>query len=215
VSRRFRATAFALAALLAAVLAAAIADGYGDSVVRGYGMLRPVAVAIHPLRRGEAIDPARAKTALETRRVPVRFVPLGALRSPAEAVGLEPTAVVPPGAYLLASQLRPPGPEEKQLGLAAGRRPVSITVGGATALAAGDDTGSGTVVDVVVTTEPSVGGHGRTFVAAAGVPLLALAPAADGLEETATATLALTRREALRLIAAQSFARQLTLLPGG
>lgn len=213
-SRRFRATAFALAALLAAVLAAAIADGYGDRVTRGYGALRPVAVATQALHRGEAIDPARAKAALETRRVPVRFVPPGALRSPAEAVGLEPIATVPPGAYLLASQLHPPGSGRQQPGLVAGRRPVSITVGGATALAAGAETGPGAMVDVVVTTEPSVGGRGRTFVAAAGVPLLALTPAADGLEETATATLALTRREALRLIAAQSFARQLTLLPG-
>lgn len=214
-SRRFRATGFALAALFAAGLAAAIADGYGDSVSRGYGALRQVAVATEALRRGEAIDPERAETALETRRVPVRFVPAGALRSSEEAIGLEPTATVPPGAYLLASQLRPPGSSRPAQDLAAGRRPVSITVGGATALATGAETGPGAKVDVVVTTEPSAGGHGRTYVAAAGVPLLGLTPGADGLEETATATLALTRHEALRLIAAQSFARQLTLLPGG
>jgi pilus assembly protein CpaB len=212
-SRRFRATGFALAALFAAVLAAAIADGYGDSVTRGYGALRPVAVATQALRRGEVIDPERAEAALETRRVPVRFVPSGALRSPDEAIGLQPTSTVPPGAYLLGSQLRPPGSSRPDPGLAAGRRPVSITVGGATALAA--EAGPGARVDVVVTTEPSASGHGRTYVAAAGVPLLGLTPGADGLEETATATLALTRREALRLIAAQSFARQLTLLPGG
>ena len=41
-SRRSRALAFLLLALLAAAVAAAIADGYGASAVRGYGPLRPV-----------------------------------------------------------------------------------------------------------------------------------------------------------------------------
>ena len=214
-SRRARAGFFAVAALVAAALAAAIADGYGDSVARGYGALRPVAVATEALPRGEAIDPQRAATALETRRVPARFVPLGALRSPAQAIGLVPDAAVPAGAYLLAAQLHPPRATSPRSRLAAGRRPVSIAVSGATALGAEGVGGAGTIVDVVVTTEPTGAGHGRTYVAAAGVPLLALAPSQDGLEGAATATLALTRGEALRLIAAESFARQLTLLPGG
>ncbi|MET0558494.1 MAG: SAF domain-containing protein [Solirubrobacterales bacterium] len=213
-SRRARAGVFALAALVAAGLAAAIADGYGNSVARGYGELRPVAVATQVLRRGETIDPARAAAALETRRVPLRFIPAGALRSPAEAIGLAPTAAVPAGAYLLAAQLRPPRSAAPDSRLAAGRRPVPITVSGATALAAEGVGRPGAIVDVVVTTEPTTAGHGRTYVAAAGVPLLALAPTPDGVEAAATATLALTRGQALRLIAAESFARQLTLLPG-
>jgi hypothetical protein len=54
-------------------------------------------------------------------------------------------------------------------------------------------------------------------VAAAAVPLLALGPGADGPGPggAAAATLALTKRQALRLIAAESFARKLTLLPEG
>jgi hypothetical protein len=70
---------------------------------------------------------------------------------------------------------------------------------------------------VVVTAEPTAAGPGRTYIAATAVPLLALRPAADGApaEGTAEATLALTRRQALRLIGAESFARRLTLLPGG
>ena len=213
-SRRLRAGLFVLAALLAAALAAAIADGYGASVAHGYGPLRRVAVARVSLRRGEPILPKRAASALEARRVPARFVPPGALREPAEAIGLAPTATLPAGAYLLASQLRPPGRSAPAPDLAAGRRPVPIAVSGAAALAASGNGEAGGRVDVVVTTEPAGSGHGRTYVAAAGVPLLSLAPAADGLEGTATATLALTRRQALRLIAAESFARQLTLLPG-
>lgn len=213
-SRRARAGLFALAALSAAALAAAIADRYGDSVVRGYGTLRPVAVATEALRRGEPIDPQRATAALETRRVPARFIPSGALRSPAAAIGLVPTAAVPAGAYLLAAQLQPPRAAAPSSRLGAGRRPVPISVSGATALAAEGTGGGAAIVDVVVTTEPTATGHGRTYVAAAGVPLLALTPTQDGVEGAATATLALTRGQALHLIAAESFARQLTLLPG-
>lgn len=213
-SRRARAIGFVSAALIAAVAAAAIADGYGASVVRGYGELRPVVVATAALPEGEPIAPGRAAAALETRRVPARFVPTGALRSPAEAVGLVPVGPLPAGAYVLAPQLRPPRPEGDGLGLGHGRRPVQVSVGGAAALLAGARTKGGRV-DVVVTTEPTGGGRGRTYVAAAGVPLLALSPLPEAGEGTAAATLALTRRQALRLIAAESFARRLTLLPGG
>ena len=77
------------------------------------------------------------------------------------------------------------------------------------------ESAAGTKVDVVVTTEPSGSGPGRTYVAAAAVPLLALGPGADGPGPggAAAATLGLTKRQALRLIAAESFARKLTLLP--
>jgi hypothetical protein len=49
------------------------------------------------------------------------------------------------------------------------------------------------------------------------VPLLALGPGADGPGPggASAATLGLTKRQALRLIAAESFARKLTLLPEG
>lgn len=213
-SRRARAIGFVSAALVAAVAAAAIADGYGASVVRGYGELRPVVVATAGLPEGEPIAPDRAAAALATRRVPARFVPTGALRSPAEAVGLVPVGPLPAGAYVLAPQLRPPRPEGDRPGLGRGRRPVQVSVGGAAALLAGARTEGGRV-DVVVTTEPTGAGRGRTYVAAAAVPLLALAPLPGAGEDTAAATLALTRRQALRLIAAESFARRLTLLPGG
>ncbi len=215
-SRRRRALGFGLAALLAATAAAAIADGYGRSVARGYGELRPVLVAGARLRPGRPIDPAGA--GLAVRRVPARFVPPGALREPAEAAGLVPTAPVPAGSYLLAAQLRPPhGDGDSGPSLGRGRRPVEIAVSGAAALAVAGGSPIGTRVDVVVTTEPSATARGRTYVAAAAVPLLALAPGADGEAAggTVAATLGLTRRQALRLIAAQSFARQITIFPGG
>jgi Flp pilus assembly protein CpaB len=214
-SRRFRAVGFLLAAAIAAVAAAAIANGYGDSVVAGYGDLRPVLVARSALAAGRPIDPKVAGENLEVHRVPVRFVPPGTLSAPAEAVGLVPAAPVPAGSYLIAAQLHPPraGPVAA---LGSGRRPVEIAVSGASALEALGAPPVGSKVDVAVTTEPSGSGDGRTYVAAPAVRLLGLGPGGEGIEgETAAATLALTRPQALRLIEAESFARRITLLPRG
>jgi Flp pilus assembly protein CpaB len=204
-----------LAALSAAAAAAAIADGYGASVARGYGALRPVVVAGAALDAGEPIAPAQAASDLELRKVPARFLPPGALSSPAAAIGLAPAVPIPAGSYLLASQLRPPRTDAAgALGLGRGRHPVELAVSGAEALLVAGAQPVGERVDVVVTTEPSGPGPGRTYVAAAAVPLLALGPGAEGTaaEGTATATLGLTHSQALRLIAAGSFARRLTLL---
>jgi len=217
-SRRARAVAFLLLAALAAAVAAGIADGYGSSIARGYGPLRPVVVLGAGLRAGKPIGPKEIAASLEVRRVPARFVPPGALAAPGEALGLAPTAGAPAGSYLLAAQLRPPKRRNSaRPGLGEGRRPVEISVSGAEALLAADPAPSRAKVDVVVTTEPSGDGPGRTYVAAAGVPLLALGPGVDGPGPggASAATLGLTKRQALRLIAAESFARKLTLLPEG
>lgn len=209
-SRRGRSIAFLVCAGLAALCAAAIADGYGDRVARGYGELHPVVVLAEDLPAGAAVDPG----ALELRRVPDRFTPPGALRAPGEALGLEAVAAVPAGSYLLASQLRPPEAHRRAgPALDHGRRPVEIAVSGADALLVAGAQPVGAPVDVVVTTEPSGSGNGRTYVAAAGVPLLALGPGEDGQGGTTAATLGLTRGQALRLIAAESFARRVTVLP--
>lgn len=213
-SRRGRSVGFLLGAVVAAVAAGAIADGYGRSVVRGYGELRPVLVASADLPAGREIDPATAGEMLEVRRVPVRFAPEAALAAPQEALGLVPAATVPAGSYLLAGQLRPPRSTGIGPRLGHGRRPVEIAVSGAGALSAFGGQPVGSRVDVVVTSEPSGSGDGRTYVAAAAVPLLALAPAGAGEPGEATVTLGLTRPQALRLIAAESFARRVSVIPG-
>jgi Flp pilus assembly protein CpaB len=218
VSRRTRAVAFLVLALVTAALAAGIADSYGSRVASGYGPLRPVVVAAKGLEGDEALGPADIDDGLELRRIPARFVPAGALRDPREALGLAPTVRIDSGSYLVAGQLQPPESASGQMAhLGAERRPVEISVSGAEALLATGTTTAGAKVDVVVTTEPSASGAGRTYVAAAAVPLLALGPGADGSGPggTAAATLALTKAQALRLIAAESFARKLTLLPEG
>lgn len=213
-TRRGRAIGFLLAALLAAVAAAALADGYGDSVVRGYGELRPVLVASADLPAGEEIDPSVAAEQLEVRRVPVRFAPPGALSAPGEALGLTPVATVPAGSYLVAAQLRSGRAPRAGFPLGRDRRPVEIVVSGVGALSALGAQPVGSKVDVVVTTEPDGSGDGRTYVAAPAVPLLGLGPGGEGEAGEATVTLGLTRSQALRLIAAESFARRVTVLPG-
>jgi len=212
VSRRGRAAGFLAAAGMAAVAAAAIADGYGDSVARGYGALRPVVVASSDLKAGERIAPKVVADGLEVRQIPVRFVPPAALVDPREAAGLVPAAAVPAGSYLLATQLRPPHARRVATGLSSDRRPVEIAVAGTGALTAFGVQPVGSKVDVVVTSEPSGSGDGRTYVAATAVPLLAVGAVVEGDPGQAEVTLGLTRAQALRLLAAESFARRVTVI---
>jgi len=214
VSRRRRAFLFLLAALLAAAVAAAIAAGYGARAVRGYGPLRPVVVVEKALAAGRRLGPRDVTSRLALRRVPRRFAPPGALAAPREALGLVARAPLPAGSYLLGAQLGVAREGGRRHRLRGGRRPVEIAVSGAGALLAAGRSPAGAKVDVVVTTEPGGGGPGRTYVAAPRAPLLALRPADEGATPgLAEATLGLTRRQALRLIAAESFARRITLLP--
>jgi len=217
-SRRGRALAFILLALLAAAAAAAIADGYGASAIRGYGPLRPVVVLGTKIATGRRIGPEELDTALAVRRVPVRFVPPGALFTPGEALGLVARAPLPAGSYLLGAQLGVAHERRHENHrLSGGRRPVEIAVSGGDSLLAAGSYPVGSRVDVVVTSEPAGTRLGRTYVAAPHVPLLALRRGAEGPGPgtTVAATLGLTKSQALRLIAAESFARRVTLLPGG
>jgi Flp pilus assembly protein CpaB len=214
--RRRRAIAFALLAVGAAAVAAAIADGYGSRIARSYGDLRRVVVVRERLPAGRPIGPERLESGLEARRVPVRFVPPGTLTRPVEALGLAPKVELVPGSYLAGSALKPPrgDAEAATPKLGKGQRPVEISVTGAGALLSVE---GGTVhprVDVVVTSEPFSGGRGHTYVAASDIPLLALDSAGSSMSGGAVAaTLGLTRKQALELIDAENFARQVTLLP--
>jgi hypothetical protein len=150
--------------------------------------------------------------------VPSRFAPPGALTAPEEALGLVVRTSLPAGSYLLGTQLgiaRKGKAETSNLG--GDRRPVEIVVSGADAVLGMGQGPTGSKVDVVVTSEPAGVGSGRTYIAAAGVPLLALRPGPEGpgVGASASATLGLTKRQALQLIAAESFARKVTLLPRG
>jgi Flp pilus assembly protein CpaB len=220
-SRRARAIAFAAAAAVSAGLAASVSGGAGTGLDAELGELRPALVTTAALRARRAVSAKQLAESVEVRRVPARFLPPDALTAPPQLLGRTPVAAVPPGSYVLASHLRAPGGPTRDSGpeLDPGRRPVEITVSGAGALASGRP---GRRVDVVVTAEAgSAGGPGRTYVAAAAVELIGLRPAgAEGETEVLpgasleswTATLALTRAQALRLIHAESFARSMRLI---
>jgi Flp pilus assembly protein CpaB len=217
-SHRGRAAAFGVLAVTFATVAAMVANRYGSSVARGFGPMRPVVIARSDLKEGYLIGPADLRGALERRRVPETFVPPGALARPADALGRMTAVALPAGAYVLASQLDVPRPKrgKPRPGLGAGLRPVQLAVSGGEALFAGGARPEGSRVDVVVTTESRAGGSGRTYIAAAGVRLLSLTrrgPSGPGPVPTWSATLALTRGQALRLIVAESFARSVRLLP--
>jgi Flp pilus assembly protein CpaB len=223
-SRRRRALVFLAGALVCAGLAAAVAGGYERSVTEQLGTLRPVVVATAHLRARRPIDARTAQRDLELRRIPERFAPPGALASPVEAVGLAPAADLSPGDYVLATQLAPPRRGSRRPPLSSGLSPVEIEVTGAGAIAASAGGAASTRVDVVVTSEPGPGGRGRTFVAAEAVELLSLveggsdSSAGDPLAvagTTYTATVAVSRPQALKLIQAENFARQVRLIPSG
>jgi Flp pilus assembly protein CpaB len=199
--------------------------GYRSDVQSELGPLRSVVVATARIPTDQEIPAKQVDKLLETRRVPARFAPPGALSEPEQAAGRAPAAAIPVGSYVLASQLREPGTGRERptdhARIAPGRKPVEITVTGAEALAASGQDPVGTRVDVVVTTEPGPGGgSGRTYVAARDVRLLALSQAGDSSAsdyapsdgDQWTATLALTRAEALKLIQAENFARGVRLI---
>jgi Flp pilus assembly protein CpaB len=213
--RRGRALVFLLAALVCAGLAATVAGRYRSGVDARYGPLRPVVVARAELSPGKAMGPAEVHRELEVRRVPTSFVPHGALQAAVDALGRTPAATIPAGSYVLAAQLVVPQPQARPAGPAGvgpGLRPVQVPVTGGEALTIGDGSPEGSRVDVVVSEQSGLGRRGRTFVAVEAVRLLALdGPGGPG--EGWSATLALTRSQALELIAAETAAREIRLLP--
>ena len=218
-NRRARAAAFAVLAVVCAIASAAIASGYRDSVDEQLGALRSVVVVRDALAPGVVIDRKRSQRSLELREVPVRFLPPDVLDDPDQAVGRKPVAPVPAGSYLVVSQLRhpgsSPGPSAPHLG--ADLQPVEINVTAAGALAALGTAGPARV-DVVVAGEPVTGGRAEVRVAAEGVRLLSIVQASAEATPTEgadgwTATLALTRHQALDLIEAENFAREIRLIP--
>ena len=148
---------------------------------------------------GPAGDHRLAEADLAARRLPARFLPPDALSNPSQLTGARTAGPLPAGAFLTAAVLGGQANDGDQGAVArAGQRAVSIRVAGALA---GAEPSSR--VDVVVSTQPAVGG-GRTFVAFEDVELLGL--------RGPLATLRVTARQAVYLIAAANFAHEIRLL---
>lgn len=219
-ARRRRGAALLALAVAAGGLASSRIERRERGIEARVGTPVPVVVAAADLRQGQRIGEAQAARALAVRRVPARFAPPDALAAPEEAVGATLAAPVAAGGYVTAGALAAPGDPgagERGAALAPGHRAVQVAVTGGEELA---EAGPGALVDVVITSERGEG-RGRTYLALEAVELLSARPggepgsAAEGAEAAGTtlAMLRVTLRQAVFLAAAQSFAREIRLLP--
>jgi pilus assembly protein CpaB len=170
----------------------------------------PVAVVI-----ARADLPAGRRVAardLAVRRLPRRYAPVGAARFPEALIGRRLGASVPRGGYLgagqLASEATAAGPPVRP-----GERAAEVVGLGSPALVV-----PGARVDVLVTRDAAEGAVAGTELALEDVEVLAARPppddgAGDQGGQRVAATLRVSVRQAVYLAAAQSFAREVRLLP--
>lgn len=213
-SRRLRAGLLAAAALVCALASAGLASRYRSGAAAGYGELRPVVLVERALERGSKLRRHDLETRLGRAELPQNLIAPDALADEAEALGRRPANDIPAGSYLLGSQLRAAAGRRPGTEIAKGRFPIEVQVAGAAALAARGGVG-GRPVDVVVADEPAAGKQPRVRLAARSVPLLELRRGGRGEPEGGdwVAILALRRPEALAVIEAENYARELRLIP--
>jgi pilus assembly protein CpaB len=202
VSRRRRAFALAGLALVLGALAASDVAGREAALQRRLGPAVPVVVARGDLPAGRIVR----ESDLAIRRVPARYAPAASFSDPSQAAGLRTTAAVVHGTDLAPSLLATGDgaegailrPGERVADLVAAGPPKLVLVGGR--------------VDVLVTRA------GATRLALEDVEVLAASPAGDDGDSGArnvAVSLRVTVRQAVYLAAAQSFAREIRVLPRG
>jgi pilus assembly protein CpaB len=213
-SRRRRAAVLIGLSIILGALAASNVSGREAALRRAVGPAVPVLVARTELAAGARLEPS----ALAVRRVPSRYAPAAAYRSPDEVTGLRAAVPIPAGADLDPALVDdgtraaggPSGPA-----LRPGERVAQIVaVGPAQALS------TGSRVDVLVTREASGDAPGSTTLALEDAEVLRAgrAPAvggsgADAALPRVALDLRVSVRQAVYLAAAQSFARELRVLP--
>jgi pilus assembly protein CpaB len=206
VTRRRRAALLLGLALLLGGLAASDVAGREAALQRSVGRAVPVVVVRTRLAAGARLDARH----LAVRRVPSRFAPavgyasVAALAGTRAVVALEPgqdvtPSVVDDGTRVAGAPVRP------------GERVADLVARGSADLIQ-----TGGRVDVLVTRERGDGG-GSTSVALEDAEVLAAGPAAEAAQDSGgprvAVSLRVTARQALFLAAAQSFARELRVLP--
>jgi pilus assembly protein CpaB len=207
VSRRRRAAVLIGLALILGGLAASDVARREAAVRAQLGPAVDVVVARADLAAGRPI----AAGDLALRRVPARYAPAGAATVPEALIGQRLAAAVVRGGYLgpgmLATEPDVAGPPVRK-----GERAVEVVALGARSLVV-----PGARVDVLVTREVDGGAAAGTELALEDVEVLAAraAPAAAGDDagQRVAATLRVSVRDAVYLAAAQSFAREIRLLP--
>jgi pilus assembly protein CpaB len=205
------------ASIVCAGLAVSAVDRYAGEVQSQIGAPVPVVVAARDIPRGRVMTPALVSSSLAARRVPERFAPPGALRSRADAVGLEAVTDLAAGDYVGALQLRPP---QTRAGTRARWSPdarlVEVGVSGARTMS--EVLRAGSLVDVLVTTDRGGAGQ-RTFLALQRIPVVGFDSGATGAlggesdSSDGRVTLRATLRQAVLLTAADNFAREVRVVP--
>jgi pilus assembly protein CpaB len=209
-TRRRRAALLLGLALLLGTLAASDVSGREAALRRSLGAPVPVVVARTRLAAGDRLDARR----LAVRRVPARYAPAGAYGSVAALAGTRAAAPVEAGADIVPAAVddgtraagAPVRPGERVAELVAHGSPDLVHAGGR--------------VDVLVTREHG-DGAGSTTLALEDAEVLAARPAPDGDRVAGGAdagpqvalSLRVSLRQAVFLAAAQSFAREIRVLP--
>ena len=204
-TRRRRALALGALSLILGALAASHVSRREAALAEQLGPLVEVVVSRGALAEGARLTHAR----LAVRAIPARYAPSGTFARSQELTGLRTAIAVPAGADLVAGMVddgtaasRPGAPVRP------GERVADLVATGSPQLVA-----PGSHVDVVIT-RGGDGSPGRAELALEDVEVLAAsaAPEEAGVSRVA-ASLRVTVRQAVFLAAAQSFARDIRLLP--
>jgi pilus assembly protein CpaB len=207
VSRRRRAIVLLGLALVLGGLAASDVARREAAVRAQLGPAVDVVVARTDLAAGRDV----AAGDLAVRRVPVRYAPVGVATMPETLIGRRLAAAVPRGGYVGTSQLESE-PDVAGPPVRKGERAAEVV-----GLGAPDLIVPGARVDVLVTRDGEGGATAGTELALEDVEVLAARAAGPGAREEGgkrvAATLRVSIRDAVYLAAAQSFAREVRLLP--
>lgn len=207
-SRRRRAAVLALLALVLGGLAASDVAGREAALRKGLGAPVGVLVTRAAVEAGQPLSRAR----LALRRVPARYAPAEAFGGAGDVAGLKAAVAIPAGTDLtpglvadpaqLASAAVPVGPGERVAELVAKGSPALVV--------------RGSRVDVLVTRDVA-DQRGETTLALEDAEVLSATPApagsADDPGPRVAVSLRVRLRDAVYLAAAQSFARELRVLP--
>lgn len=187
-------------ALLLGTLAASDVGGREAALKRSLEPLVDVVIARGEIKAGSAITAGQ----LSVRRVPSRFAPAVALDDAQAIVGARAGVTIAAGSDITPGQVRVEGQGPE---LRAGERIVDVLAAGSARLVI-----PGSRVDVLVTKE-----RGGTTLALENAEVTSSRPvtAEDGSPTRVAAGLRVTVRQAVYLTAAQSFAREIRLLPRG
>lgn len=208
-SRRRRAVMLGALSVILGALAASDVARREDALQRQLGPVVQVVVARGALPLGARLTAHR----LALRSVPSRYAPSGAFGQPEELTGLRAAVAVPAGADLVAGMVDD-GASAAEPGapVRAGERVADLVATGSPQLVQ-----PGSHVDVVIT-RGGDGTPGQAELALEDVEVLAASAAPDAAHDDAgsprvAVSLRVTVRQAVFLAAAQSFARDIRLLP--